>query len=202
MGTTSLIVEMVIIGFQVVVWMVLILLSIFGYEWIDLLKLKDWTTFISVVVVGTSYTLGIVFDSFTGSLFAPWERRSSRWLPERVNESPGLMRAYIMAANPDASEELNNRANRNSLIRATSLNLILISITSLVFVHTRIGFSLKLESVIAVFSAILLMLAISSWGKLRNGYYFYLNQVYQATKELEEKESHSDSASSIKPTAA
>jgi hypothetical protein len=40
MGTTSVVVEMVIIGFQVLVWMTLIVLIFFGHEWIDLSKQK------------------------------------------------------------------------------------------------------------------------------------------------------------------
>jgi hypothetical protein len=152
MGTTSIIVEMVIIGFQVLVWMTLVVLTVFGYQWIDLSKLKDWTTLLSVALVGTSYTLGIVFDSFIASLFAPWEYRSRMWLPDKITENPGRMRAYIMAKNPDASEELLKRANRNSLIRATSLNLVLISITLLIWVQKQFGFSVKSDIMIVISS--------------------------------------------------
>ena len=195
MGTTSLIVEMVIIGFQVLVWMVLIVLIVFGYDWVDFQKLKDWATILSVILIGASYTLGIVFDSFMASLYAPWERRSWKWLPEEIKEgmargekvSPGHMRAYLMTASPEASEELNNRANRNSLIRATSLNLVIICLASLIFVHKQFGFSPKLEIVIIIFSALLIPLSIRTWGRLRNGYYLFLVNVYQNTKEAEER---------------
>jgi len=149
MGTTSLIVEMVIIGFQVLVWMTLIVFVVFGYNWIDLSKLKDWTTIISLALVGIAYTLGIVFDNFIGTLFTPWESKSWRWLPEHHGQSPGRMtpgrmRAYIIASNSQASEDLTNRANRSSLVRATSLNLLLITISSLVLVLKQFGFSWKL----------------------------------------------------------
>jgi len=142
---------MVIIGFQVVVWMVLIVLAIFGYQWIDLTKIKDWATVISVALVGLSYTLGILFDSFTGSLFSLWEFGSWSWLVPRdrqATEPPGKMRAYIMAVNPAASHELTQRANRNSLVRATSLNLVLICITSIIWVQRQFGFSVKIDTVI------------------------------------------------------
>ena len=122
MGTTSLIVEMVIIGFQVLVWMSLIVLILFGYKGIDLSKLKDWTAVISLALVGASYTLGIVFNSFVGALFAHWEFESWRWLLRpsdlKGGEHPARMRAYITAFNSGASEDLTKRTNRNSLVRA------------------------------------------------------------------------------------
>ena len=181
---------MVIIGFQVLVWMMLVVFTVFGYEWIDLSKLKDWTTILSVALVGASYTLGIVFDSLMATLFAPWESRSRMFLPKEATENPGRMRAYIMAKNPDASEELLKRANRNSLLRATSINLVLISITSLIWVQKQFGFSVKLDTMIVISTGLLVGLAITTWHRSLSGYYFYLNEVYRAITASENKGTH------------
>ena len=198
MGTTALIVEMVIIGFQVLVWMALMVLTIFGYHWIDLSKLKDWSTIVSVALVGISYTLGIVFDSFIGSLFAPWEYSvQGRFIDRSHTNSTvsfGQMRAYIIATNSDVSDDLTKRNNRSSLVRATSLNLLLITLSSLVLVLTRIGFSWKLLTVIIVSSGLLTGLAISTWAKSIRGYYYYLNEVYKALKESEKNNAESQTA--------
>lgn len=180
MGTTALIVEMVIIGFQVLIWMVLITLFVFGYNWIDVSKFKDWVTLISIALVGVSYTLGIIFDGFIATLFAPWEYRSRRWLPTQYTGNPGRMRAYITATSADASEELTRRANRSSLIRATSLNLLIISICSLIFVKRYFGWHTKLMILIVVFSILLTVLALLTWQNLLRGYYFYLIEIYEA----------------------
>lgn len=193
MGTTSIVVEMVIIGFQVLVWITLITFAFFGYDWIHVSKLKDWTTIISVALVGISYTLGIVFDSFVGTLFAPWESRSWRWSREKHSISPGVMRAYIMATNADASQELTKRGNRSSLVRATSLNLVLITLSSLVFVLNQFGFSWKLYILIVVFSILLTGLTILTWLRTVQGNYFYLSEVYNALLENQKSKSQSHS---------
>lgn len=179
MGTTALIVEMVIIGFQVVVWMSLIILVIVGYDWIDVSKFKDWATPISIALVGVSYTLGIIFDSFIRLLFITLEPAS-----------PGNMMAYIIATNTDAAEELNKRANRSSLVRATSLNLLIISVSSLIFVKKYFGWSIRILTLIVVFSILLTGLALLTWFRSVSGYNYYVREVYEALKQSEKSKSN------------
>jgi hypothetical protein len=199
MGTTSLIVEMVIIGFQVLVWMSLIVLILFGYRDIDPAKLKDWSAIISLALVGTSYTLGLVFNGFIGSVFAHSESslwksfvtrsgREGRRGPAQIPTDPGQMRAYITAFNSDASEDLTSEAHRHSLIRATSLNLVLIGITSLVWVTKQYGFWLRLDLAILLSSLLLIGLSLFTWFGLSVTYYWHLCSVYDAMKESQEKD--------------
>src|SRR6267142_1778430 len=132
MGTTALIVEMVIIGFQVLVWISIMILVVVGYKWIDLSKLKDWAAPISIAFIGVSYTLGIIFDGFIRSLFYPFEPGPIRMIGGG-SVRPAEQMAYVIATNTDAADELYKMANRSSLIRATAVNLLIISISSLVF---------------------------------------------------------------------
>lgn len=179
MGTTALIVEMVIIGFQVLVWISLIILVIVGYDWIDISKLKDWATPISIGLVGVSYTLGIIFDSCIRILFIAFERPTS-----------GSMLAYIIATNTDAAEELTKRANRSSLVRATSLNLIIISIFSLIFVKKYFGWSIRIMALIVLLSILLTGLALLTWLRSVSGYSYYVQQVYEALQKSEKSKSN------------
>ena len=199
MGTTSLIVEMVIIGFQVLVWMSLIVLILFGYKGIDISKLKDWSGAISLALVGTSYTLGLVFNGFIGAVFAHWEISLWEWFvklsdrkgrtgPAQSRTDPAQMRAYLTAFNSDASEQLTREFNRHSLIRATSLNLVLIGITSLVWVNKQYGFWLRLDLAIVLSSLLLIVLSLFTWLLLSVTYYRHLGNVYDAMKESQEKD--------------
>lgn len=130
MGTTSLLVEIVIIGFQVLVWISLTVLTICGYKWIDLSSLKDWSAAIAVGLIAVSYTLGLIFDNLVASLFAPWQYRTVREATERgrrflsreglaaspLDASPLEMIAYIMATNKDVFEHLERLSNQNRLL--------------------------------------------------------------------------------------
>jgi hypothetical protein len=190
-GTTSLIVEMVIIGFQVLVWMSLVVLILFGYKDIDPSKLKDWSAVISLALVGTAYTLGLVFNGFIGAVFVHWEFSLWEWLNRPGREGrrgPAQMRAYITAFNSDASEGLTSEAHRHSLIRATALNLVLIGITSLVWAHKQYGFWLRLDLAIVLSSLLLIGLSLFAWFLLSVNYCAQLRDVYDAMKESQEKD--------------
>src|SRR5581483_5499213 len=121
MGTTSLVVETVIIGFQSLVWIMLIIFIVFGYDWLDLSKLKDWSTIISLALLGVSYTLGIILSSFYGSLLIRLEYLS---MPKFVLKASSKTQAYISVNNPDVHKELRDLAYRLSLVRGTLFNLI------------------------------------------------------------------------------
>jgi hypothetical protein len=189
MGTTALIVEMVIIGFQVLIWMSLLLITIFGYHWIDFSRLKDWSTIISIALIGISYTLGIVFDSFIRSLFGPLEFRNPARFYDQDTVKPAVsfykMRAYINANNKEVSDDLTRRDYRNSLVRATILNMILITVTLLIMVLIKFGFLWKLVTIILFFSSFLIGIALSTWRKQTMAYYRYMIDVYEALKESE-----------------
>lgn len=71
MGTTSLVVELLIIGFQVATWIILLMLTIFGYQWIDIKFLTDWAGLITLALIAASYPVGMVFDALLLAILVP-----------------------------------------------------------------------------------------------------------------------------------
>jgi len=67
MGTTLVIVELLIIGFEVLIWISLLLRQLCPGVCSLLDALKGWDPLLAVVV-GTAYTLGIVCDRFLGNV--------------------------------------------------------------------------------------------------------------------------------------
>lgn len=181
MSTTTLIVEVVIIGFQVLVWISLLVEIGFGHKWVNPSQLKDWATLISVAFVGVSYTLGIIFDNLTNSLFAPWSSFAGmHFFEPRLSERPhpGRMRIYIMTKNAEMSRELQGRFNQSRLLRATSLNILLIGVLTLILVIKQVGFSWKIGLIVSCSSAALIVLAFQTWKRSLAGYYFNLVETY------------------------
>jgi hypothetical protein len=56
MSTTAIVVEIVIIGAQVLLWVALAFFSVFGVTWPDPTRLKEWVAPISLGFVAISYT--------------------------------------------------------------------------------------------------------------------------------------------------
>jgi len=190
MGTSTLLVEIVIIGFQTLVWILLLLFTVLGYDWINLAMLKDWSASIVVGLVAVSYTFGIVFDSVAASLFAPWSSRAIRHLPSFIigratdlgpsrYDSPALMRSHIRIANPVTNEHLEKMYNEIRLLRSTSINILLISITSIAFIATRVGITWLKASFILLVLLSLSGLSIWTWFRRLRSYYYELKTAYE-----------------------
>jgi len=194
MGTTSLIVEFVIIGFQVTTWIFLLFLTIWGYDQIDLPQLSAWAAPIAVALIIISYTFGVLFDAILSALFSSWNFSITKEIAkniDRVREakaepithiSPMKMKTYILAKDSNQKEYLDKLFNQVKLTRATSLNLLLIGLTGLLLVGLRVGFSW--QSFLSVLVIILFaLLALSFWKKTYHAFYNELALFYTATRD-------------------
>ncbi len=194
MSTTALIVEVVIIGAQVLAWMGLAITALFGTQWLDLQSLKEWAAPISLGVIALSYTLGMVFDTMVASFFAPWSMRSRGvpWAAHQFPESPARMRVYVMLNHHEAFQDLERRFNQSRLLRATVLNLLLIGIFSTVLYFRYSGFSWR-----GFVGAVCLLVFLAgatffSWTRTVQGYYYTLGQIYEMAISNEKKSRKED----------
>jgi hypothetical protein len=60
--------ELVIVGFEVLAWIFLLVLALFGYQWINLGLVSQWATQLSFALLGLAYMLGLIFDKAVSSL--------------------------------------------------------------------------------------------------------------------------------------
>ena len=202
MNTGKLVVEIVIIGFQVVVWLGLLCLVFAGVGWIDLefMKfLKEWSFFLSVVMIGTSYTLGLVFDSVAGQVFKHisrkrWHRLLHRKLahmipasvviegrieprpsiesfPDWMGVHPEDMWYYILYLSKDMGLELQRRQHPLSLIRSTLVNVGLIGLLSLDVVFENTNLTITWAAILIFGAALLMALLFRTWNTILETYY-------------------------------
>ena len=78
MSTTVLFVELLIIGFQGGVWILLLIFSVFGYNWLLELQstgISDWQTLITALLLSMFYVLGIMIDRTADAIFSGWSQR-------------------------------------------------------------------------------------------------------------------------------
>lgn len=212
MNTTVLIVEVLLIGFQVLIWISLSILNIFGYQWIDPSKLTGWAPLISLALIGVSYTFGIIFNSLVASAYLPWMKKLvSKWRQSYFAAykrddlsliNTRQMRFYVMMKSPDVSHYLRRQLHRTQLLRGTSVNFFIIGILTFVFVVKQVGFSLPLLISVILVSIISTFLAIFTWRRSFHKYIFELMESYYRLKVVEtgisgtqnnaEKSSHND----------
>lgn len=147
MGTTLVIVELLIIGFEVLIWISLLLRQFCPGVCSLLDALKAWDPLLAVVV-GIAYTLGIVCDRFLGNmsvfvedhkyverLFAIFKARKD--LPDlNCPEFDGRPDKEFYTNDiflPHAFDALGNTNRQIRLLRATSINSFITFIVLLVW---------------------------------------------------------------------
>jgi len=160
MKDTYIVFELVLVGFQVLIWVLLLLLSIFGYHWIHIDFVKDWATQLSFAALGVAYMLGVIFDKAIASLPFSWIIGGGALTKMRDLPSPVEMRMQILARKAEVYEVLEKHINQHRLVRATVVNLALISISALIFFLTRLGFNLRLLIIFVFLSLLFLALAV------------------------------------------
>ena len=137
MTTTLLFVELLIIGIEVALWMVLLALAVFDFSWLKAVATAGWEGVLTVLFLAICYTIGILFDRFADWFFSSVGRR----LKERIIPNPP--EPYIvMRFKAARGDEYLNRLfeyirSRMRIARASAINLPLITGFGLIAVATR-----------------------------------------------------------------
>lgn len=181
MNTTALFVELIVIGAGAAIWLIILLVSVFGYTWIPW---KETTAFVALIpVLSVVYVLGIVVDYLAFLLYWKWNERLRRqkFLNNEEYESTKI---YVYTyATSNIINRLEYDRSRIRIVRAWSINCFILGINTIIFVWTQLSlirFSLRLS--ISIFSALAfgigVVLTLYAWRTLNLGYYL---QIYQAS---------------------
>jgi hypothetical protein len=157
---TSIIFELVLVGFQVLIWVSLLVLTVFGYDWLDLEGLKAWSGQLSIGLVGVAYTFGLIFDKAVGSLPYKWVFGGGRLTTMGDLPSPLVMRMEILTRKPEVYGMLDRRINQHRLVRSTVFNLALISLAGMSFCLVQTAFTVRLFIVFLFLSIVFVSLAL------------------------------------------
>lgn len=178
MATTALFVEILIVGLEAAVWLVLLGLTLAGSPapgWSELEKYakayKDWATLVTAGVLGAAYVVGIIVDRLAetahrwfegtrpGTLINWYCGRGSHWygFPARVAE----MRLAVMNESEGIAGFLDYQRSRVRIVRATVVNVAL----ALLFAGTYVaGLPKGVPMLWSVLAPGLLLLAASVYA--------------------------------------
>lgn len=180
---TSVIFELVLIGFQMLIWVSLLVVTVFGYHWLNLDVLKQWSSQLSIGLVGVAYMFGLIFDKAISSLPYSWIMGGSTPTETSHIPSPLAMRMDILVKKPEVFEALEKRINQHRLVRSTVFNLALIALSALAFFVTQIGFSMRPFIVLLLLSIVFVGLSMFTGRRSAETLYFELSQAHKAINE-------------------
>src|SRR2546423_7891507 len=176
----AIIFELVLIGFQVLIWVSLLVLAVFGYDWLRLDGIKQWSTELSVALVGVAYMFGLIFDKAVGALPYSWIIGGGALTRTGDLPSPLVMRMEILTKKPEVYEVLERRINQHRLVRSTVFNLALISLSALVFFVAQIGFNARLFVVFLLLSFAFLCVTLFTGRRSAETLNFELFHAYKS----------------------
>jgi hypothetical protein len=124
MATTAIFAEILIVGLEAAVWCSLLVLAIFGADWIDPSALSDWVALVTILVIAGSYVLGILVDRLADSVHARLDRV---WPTRPVDKPAGIakMRFTVLRDGGALATFIEYQRSRLRIARSTAVNGVL-----------------------------------------------------------------------------
>jgi hypothetical protein len=140
MTTTLLFAELLIIGLEGGIWLSFFLLSIFGVSNLEkfLLIFKDWQLIAITIFLPLLYVIGIIIDRTADQLFRTRERKIEQEIIGDLDVSPSVMRFSLGTQNDILNQQLEYSRTRLRIVRASSINFLLIALSISTFLLTRV----------------------------------------------------------------
>ena len=182
MSTTQLFVELLVIGFGVVIWGALLIAGVlelpFDKATFDI-KLSLWPP-----LLGVAYVFGILLDRL---MYSAFNRRKNEFEKRILGDSSGPKAPVIERIVMEASEPLNymihyNRS-RSRICRAWFLNFFLIGISFIIW-HYRVN-QMSTLCLFLIVAALFSLSAVSYWvgGQLEKDHYNNIRWSYNYCME-------------------
>jgi hypothetical protein len=186
MNTTDLFVELVVIGVGVVIWISVLVLTLFGYHWVP------WKNISAIIVLlpflALTYMLGIIIDRLADKIFENWSKkiRKQYFL---IDSEYHVARTYTYTyANEKIIDLFEYSRSRMRISRSWSINNLILLISAPMLIWVRFPNLLpNLRTSILIFSIIMFGLftfaSVFSWASLTKNEYKKLAETYNFLKQ-------------------
>lgn len=159
MKTTQIILEHLIAGIQASTWIVLVILTLFGFDWIDLEINQFQNTIAIAILLSFVYPFGIIVDNLADSLLKGREKKIRASIPGGGQSMRGLL---TKTQDQGLEEYFDYLRMRIRICRSAFLNIILITISLLLFTVIRLSSHLKVSLSAAIFSELIIGVALTT----------------------------------------
>ena len=205
MSTSTLFVDLLIIGIQVAVWLALLLLSLFGFQWIDFSQAKGWETVIGSLLLSLVYPIGVFVDNLADTLLTGWRTKiRDRYINDK---SQTAMHLLMTAKDNNLATFYAYLRIRIRISRSSALNFAVIAVLFPVFAFLRLdgwaGRSVWFVAVsVALASAAVSALALYTWYILTHIFYVRLVHGFQVVAQMKAEANTGAAISSTNGAAA
>ena len=196
MNTSLVFAELVIIGLEGGIWLAFLFAAGFGAETLASIfsSFEKWQLLIAAILLALIYVVGVIIDRIADSLF----RRKEHILDEEiVGDMPvtiPVMRFSLGTQNDFLNQQLEYTRTRMRIVRASTVNFLLIAASLSLFLFTRLTEVSVTTRWGYVFVAMLVGAAFSyasyrTWKSLIRAHLKLAKEMYEHQTKQEKKKS-------------
>lgn len=191
MSTTTLFVELLIVGFQAIVWIIFLVATVIGPQCFQQLAIgfSIAGTPITMAFIAVGYFLGVILDEFYESLIDPWAKRLRKKCNEKGLPEMWDIQAFIFTKSNTATMRLEYIRSRIRIVRSSVFNLTFIIVFSILYYCIRLTPEIPWRTGAIIFTSVagLVIVPITIFV-YRRLVIFYWGRAKSIYKSLHEKE--------------
>ena len=146
MSTTLIFAELLIIGLEVAIWLFILGIDIFGYQWLQggqIPILNNWQTIFVTLFFSLIYVLGVIFDRIADTAFSRWNHQirnkiipqvKNQIIPSNIPAHVAVIRFEVGKENEALNHQFEYTRSRIRITRASSLNFVVITFLIAIFI--------------------------------------------------------------------
>jgi len=161
MNTTNLFVELIVIGVGAFMWLVLFVLSVFGFAWVPLERLLSPAATIPILAV--IYVLGIISDRIADTVFEWLWSDDLRGYHFKDRREYYNARRLVLTHSERLSDLLEYGRSRLRICRGWAFNLMVVTIGLNTFLWTHLSDKPCAWSISVFGSISFLLFALTAW---------------------------------------
>lgn len=184
MSTTSMYVEILVVGLQTLVWLLLLVSLCTKWNLGDgseaLQKYKEYSSLITVLLLASAYVLGILFDRLADTIYSILSHSSGKSQPVSFGE----MRLQVMHGSEGMAKFLDYQRSRLRIARATVFNALITIVVGSIWLITYpdSNYASIIESMLIAGLIVLALSVYAAW-RIDKAQMWRLEEAYDIVNE-------------------
>jgi hypothetical protein len=187
MSTTALFIELLITGVQAAIWLILFILCLLGFDWINPERLKGFEAPLAVALLSIFYPAGVFIDNLADRLFRPWELKIRE--AYNLKKTQTALTLLMQTKDQSLASHFAYIRSRIRISRSSAFNFALMTIAGVTFTASRLRGvqrfpfwrTLLLEILIGL---LLTALAALAWRQINHSFFKWVIRGYDINSDI------------------
>jgi hypothetical protein len=187
MSTTALFIELLITGIQAAIWLILFILCLLGFDWINPERLKGFELLLAVILLPIVYPIGVFIDNLADSLFRPWEMKIRE--AYNLKKTQTALTLLMQTKDQSLASHFTYIRSRIRISRSSAFNFALMTIASMAFTVVRLRgvprFPFWRTLLLEIFVGLsLTALATLAWRRINHDFIKWIVKGYDVNSDI------------------